>query len=81
MKKIKIPVAIIVSMICTYSVSNNTMALNSVSPTSTEDCFDIPHSLCYGIIITPDDSEDDSENEEDFEITVDYGSNYALDKE
>lgn len=81
MKKLKIPVTIMISIMCAYGGSNNMMALNSLSPTSTEDCFDVPHSLCYGVIITPDDSGDSSETGEGPVITVDYGSNYALDRE
>ncbi len=63
---------IILMLSCTCNIGNNRI-MASFTPTNGSnndevDCFDVPHSICYGLLVTPDGTA----------VTKEYGSNYKI---
>lgn len=67
MKTLKFLVVAMV-LVCMPLDDTNVKASLTPSADSDVDCFDVPHSLCYGILVTPDGNY----------LTQEYGSNYKI---
>lgn len=67
MKTLKFLV-VVMALVCIPLNGTNVKDPQSPAEGGDVDCFDVPHSLCYGILVTPDGNY----------LTQEYGSNYKI---